>query len=169
MVHHLTHFFIIWTIVTAQTASAQEHDHQHGQHDAGAASTEKSPTELKLNRGKKWPTDQALRQNMTAIQKLMNDSMAKIHEGQFVDGDYLKMADKVDGNIKDIFKNCKLPTEADAQLHLILAEMTKQLEVLKKPGSSPEQRHEAAMAIMDSHHSYETYFDGKATNDRAKK
>ncbi|MCC7403691.1 MAG: DUF3307 domain-containing protein [Bdellovibrionales bacterium] len=169
MVHHLTHFFIVWTIVTASSAGAQEHDHQHGDHHAAPASAEKSSTELKLNQGKKWPTDKALRQNMTAIQKLMNDSMAKIHEGQFADGDYLKLADQVDGNLKDIFKNCKLPVEADAQLHVILAEMTKQLMVLKKTGASPEQKHEAAMAIMDSHHSYETYFDGKATNDRAKK
>jgi len=78
-------------------------------HDHGHAADE---AKLVLNHGQKWPTDAPLRQGMENIR-------AAVHKGLEHDA----LAKAVETEVAGIVQNCKLPPEADAQLHIVIAEL----------------------------------------------
>jgi len=78
---------------------------------------------LKLNAGKKWATDAPLRKGMTAMRNAIEQDKAAIHAAKLSDAGYDALAKTIDTQVAYIVTNCKLPPEADAQLHLVLAEI----------------------------------------------
>jgi hypothetical protein len=66
-------------------------------HDGHAGGT----LELSLNQGRKWETDEALRQGMTVIREAMVRSLGAIHVGTFTTTQYASLTrtleDQVDG------------------------------------------------------------------------
>ncbi len=89
------------------------HDHHH--HHSGA--------QLELNDGKKWETDESLRKGMTEIKKIATENLSKVHKDSADEKAFTEIANKVDGQIQYLIKNCKLPEDADAQLHVLIAQM----------------------------------------------
>lgn len=96
----------------------------HGGHGAAAI-------ELTLNNGQKWPTDQALRQGMGEMRSLLAASHVRIDAGQFTSADFVSLADRLHKQVDYVTANCKLPEEADAQLHIVLAEVLEGIHVMK--------------------------------------
>lgn len=90
-------------------------EHAHG-------SPGRAALELTLNNGQKWPTDEALRRAMGEMRGLLATSIGRIHASQFTSADYVALADRLQEQIDYVTANCKLPEEADAQLHIVLAE-----------------------------------------------
>lgn len=134
---------------SALAAGNAAHDHGHA-----AAET----TKLELNAGKKWETDAALRKAMESIRQTMAASLHDIHENRVSAAAYGKLAHKVEGEVGQIVANCKLEPKADAQLHLIVAEL---LDGAEQMAGKPKQakRMNGAVKVIGALEKYSTYFD----------
>lgn len=86
---------------------------------------------IKLDNGKKWPTDEALRQGMGEIRTAISEALGPIHANKFSRGAFDKLAERVQGQIDYITANCKLPEEADHQLHVVLEQILDGVTVMK--------------------------------------
>lgn len=106
------------TLVTAP-ASAQSHDHGSATHG-----------KLSLNHGHKWATDDALRSGMSRIRELVGPQVAAAHAGKLTRAQYAGLASKIETEIGSIVANCKLEPEADAMLHLVIADLLEGVEAM---------------------------------------
>lgn len=100
----------------------------HSGHDAHAA----EPT---LNHGKKWPTDAALRQGMSEIRALVAEALPKVHRGGLDAG---ALSARIMTQVDYVTANCRLPEEADGQLHLVLARIIDGAERMKASGAAAD-------------------------------
>ena len=128
---------------TIGTASAAE-PHSHG-----------AAVELKLDHGKKWQTDDALRRGMGEIRQAMAKSLAPIHENTFSAANYDALAASVQTQIDYVVANCKLPEEADQQLHLVLEQILDGIAEMK----AASHRDQGAIKIVKALDTYGKYFD----------
>lgn len=132
----------------AQTAMAQgEHSH-HGD----------APTHLTLDNGKKWPTDQSLRQGMAGIRDALAAELHAIHDNKATDKQYRNLAKKVNDQIAYVTQNCKPGKEADAMLHLIMVEIIDGAKTMSDQKSTKTQR-PGAEKIAHALEQYAIYFD----------
>jgi len=113
--------------------------HDHG-HAAGEA-------KLVLNQGKKWETDAPLRQGMENIRSALGSHMK-----------YEALAAKVSTEVAGIVQNCKLEPEADAQLHLVIADIMGGVEALEGKVKG-ETRRAGAEKIARALNAYGEHFD----------
>lgn len=139
----------------ANSYAAAEHKHEQGQ-----AAT----TQLTLNDGKKWATDDALRTSMNSIKTKMEKVVPEIHAGKFTNPKFKALAKDLNTDIANIFKNCRLDKKADAALHTILIPIIDSIEIMEgKKGKA--DRHEAAVKIIDNLALYGKYFDHPGWQD----
>ena len=124
---------------------AAEHTHHH----------EESALTLTLNQGKKWSIDESLHTGMAGIKKLMSASIGEIHHHKFTTEKYRHLAAELQGQLDFIFKNCKLPAAADAQLHILLSGMIQGVEQMK----GQQQQRQGAIKIMQGLKLYPEYFN----------
>ena len=147
----------IWTLLVAAglalglaagSLAADAHKHDH---DA-------APAKLELNNGKKWSTDEPLRQGMHNIRKLMDASLHDIHEGKLSAAKYGALAKKVNAEVGGIVANCKLAPKADAQLHLVIADIGEGVEAMEGKAKKVK-RSAGAIKVWGALEKYGTYFD----------
>ncbi|PKH85296.1 hypothetical protein [Colwellia sp. Bg11-28] len=143
-----TCLLLLGTTVTTFVV-ASEHEHSHGH-----ASTEQG---MQLDQGKKWPIDASLHLGMSKIKASIEENISEIHHNQFTDAQYKSLAEKVDAQLAYLFEHCKLPADADAQLHILLFDM---MQASKQMQSSDNPRAGAITAIK-SLQKYPHYFDDK--------
>lgn len=104
-------------------ASVQSAEPPHArQHEAVALAG------LKLNGERKWPTDEPLRQGMANIRKALGPHFGAIHQGTAAPRVYQALAARIEAEVAGIVRNCKLDPEADAMLHLVLADLLQGVE-----------------------------------------
>lgn len=132
--------------LAASGAWAETHRHDHG----GA------PGQLTLNAGKKWPTDAPLRTGMENIRETMAHSLHGIHEGKLSGQKYGELARKVNAEVGHIVANCKLAPEADAQLHLVIADIVEGVEAME---GKARKRQSGAVKVVSALEKYGAYFD----------
>ena len=120
----------------------------HDEHAAGSV-------ELSLNQGRKWATDDALRQGMTAIREAMAQNLSAMHDGRYTPAHYTALATTLEEQIDGITRNCHLPPDADAQLHIVLAGILEGIEGLKSDGA----RVQGAAKVLRALDAYGTHFD----------
>ncbi|MEN6587613.1 MAG: hypothetical protein ABFE02_16360 [Sulfuricella sp.] len=132
----------------AQPALANDHEHSH--ETAG-------PARLILDHGHKWATDDSLRQGMTRIRDALNAALPAIHAGKATAEQYRTLAQKTDGQIAFLFQNCKLKPEADAMLHVVLADIIAGANAMMGPDSGKAR--EGVEKIAHALDNYGTYFD----------
>lgn len=128
-------------------AAAEKAAHKH---DHGVASAK--PT---LNEGRKWPTDEPLRNGMENIRNTMDAALHDIHEGKLSAAKYGGLAKKVNGEIGHIVANCKLEPKADSQLHLVLADILDGVEAME----GKAKREAGAVKVVGALEKYGIYFD----------
>lgn len=121
--------------------------HAHGHADA---------PKLELNAGKKWSTDQALRQSMNAINQAMAEALPLIHRDQLSDDRYAALAATINSKIAFAVENCKLEPKADAMLHLVLADLLSGAKIMAGKGTQP--RHDGAVRILGALKAYGEHF-----------
>ena len=102
-------------------AANDAHEHGHGAQEA----------KLVLDHGKKWQTDAPLRQGMSNIRGAVAADMKAIHANKATPKQYVALAAKVNAEVAGIVQNCKLPPEADAQLHIVVAELMAGAEAME--------------------------------------
>lgn len=126
---------------------ADAHHHGHGSVE---------PTKLQLNAGKKWASDEALRQAMSGINQAMAKALPGIHKNQFGDGEYQALATVVSEKVADAVAQCKLEPKADAMLHLVIADLMAGAEMMA--GKTASSRHDGAVRVLEALKSYGKYF-----------
>ena len=139
---------------TTATAVAQQ-QHQHGhEHDASTAAV----ASLKLDGDRKWPTDASLRQGMAAIHAAFQTDHPAIHAGSETNEQYAALAAKIEAQVNMIVANCKLPAEADANLHFVIADLLQGVSLMR--GEDPQRsRHDGAARVHGALRAYPKFFD----------
>ena len=117
-----------------------------------------TPVKLSLDAGKKWASDEPLRKAMTNIRNAMDKSLHAIHKDKLSAAKYGALAKKVNGEIGYMVSNCKLEPKADAQLHLIIAEMLEGVEAMDGKVKTMT-RQDGAVKVIGALENYSTYFD----------
>lgn len=132
----------------AQTEAQDAHQHGHAAHPTDSS-------KLSLNQGKRWPTDAALRQHMEALRATFAERLHRIHRHQLSADDRDALAQAIDREVKGMIADCRLTPEADAMLHLIIAD-------LLKAGAGLQAEKKAQSSALDAIHAleqYGSYFD----------
>ncbi|HXH03212.1 MAG TPA: hypothetical protein VNN09_07815 [Candidatus Competibacteraceae bacterium] len=129
-------------------AAAEQAQHQHGR---------AQPLQLRLDGTAQWPTDEALRQGMSNIRRLLGDRLEDIHGGRLSDAHYQMLAKQIEGELQNIIHNCRLPQEADAMLHVVLAEILQGTALMAGQSGAPG-RPEGAARIAQALDGYGQYF-----------
>lgn len=133
--------------LAAAPAFAANNAHDHG-HEAHGAT-------LQLNAGKKWETDAALRKAMGEIRQSMAASLHAIHENKLSSKAYGGLAKQVEGAVGEIVANCKLPPAADAQLHIVVADLLAGAEQM----AGKAKRMDGAVKVIGALDNYGKFFD----------
>jgi len=102
----------------AELATAQDEAHGHDHHQAAHADAE---LDLKRPDSGKWASDESLRQGMAELNAAFEPNHAAYREGDFDAGQAAELADTIEEKVNFMFANCKLPADADAELHKLLA------------------------------------------------
>jgi len=93
-------------------------DHQHSQgHNKPAAS------ELNLDHGKKWKTDEPLRRGMYSINHAVMNAVPAYHHKKLTKSDTEKLARYINDQVNFLVANCKLEPAADATLHVLIGDL----------------------------------------------
>lgn len=123
-------------------------------HDHGKS----APHKLELNAGKKWGTDPALRQAMSGIQKSVAQTLPAAHSGKATAAEYDAFGKEVSAQVAYMVENCKLDPKADAQLHLIVADIMNGVEAAQgKQGE--KQRATGVVKVAQAANAYGKHFD----------
>jgi len=133
------------------TAQAMAKDDAHHHHDGGASA------ELSLN-GAKWKTDAPLRQGMKNIRNALEPQLPAIHNNKLKPAQYQTLAGAINDELSAIVMSCKLDKDADAMLHLVLADITEGVDALAGKNKQVG-RHDGAVKIYKGLENYKTYFD----------
>ena len=126
-------------------AAPATNDHGHGD---GAA-------ELRLDSGSKWAIDAPLSRAMTNIRNAVDKEYDAIHSNQLADEKYAALAKKVTNEVAYMVENCNLEPEADAQLHLIIADLMEGSTAME---SKTNAQH-GAVKVIGAIGKYVTYFN----------
>ncbi len=144
--------FVGWVLVSGPVLAQQEHQHQH----PGAA-----VANLELDAGHKWATDASLRSGMAQIRSAFDADHPAIHAGKETDAQYDALAARIESQVNDIVKNCKLPAAADANLHYVIADLLQGVSLMR--GTDPAHtRHDGAALVHGALIAYGKYFDDPA-------
>ena len=122
----------------------------HGKDGHGAPAME-----LTLSNGQKWQTDDALPTGMSRIRDTLDASLPLIHSGRYSAADLSTLGDWVQEQVDFVVANCKLPEEADLQLHLALTQLLDGVDALKREGGQEQ----GAAAIVQALNAYGDHFD----------
>lgn len=139
---------LVLGVTGAAWAATVTAKHEHGGHQVKPA----------LNDGAKWATDEPLRKGMARIRSDMEASLHDIHEGKMKAAGYNALADKVSAQIAGIVAECKLEPKADAQLHIVIAQMLEGVEAMQ--GKQKKIKRQAgAVTVFMALEQYGAYFD----------
>lgn len=115
------------TLPVSALAATGGHDHH------GAA-----PQKLSLNAGKKWSTDEPLRQGMSSMRASISAALPAAHNNALSQGAYAALARDLGTQVGHIVQNCKLDPKADAQLHLVLEHVMAGIDAIE--GKAPDRK-----------------------------
>jgi len=130
-------------------AYAADHAHEYDGHDAAT---------LKLDNGQKWKTDATLRQGMANIKAAVQPHLHAIHENGLKTASYQTLAKQTNAQIAFMVENCKLAPDADAQLHLIIAELGAAAEAMAGKNEAVS-RQKGALQLIHALETYGEFFD----------
>ena len=126
-----------------------DHDHHHSHGEM--------PLALELNNGEKWEIDPPLRKAMGDISEVMRDSIDEIHEGTLSEQEYANIATEVNDAIFYMIEKCELPPDADAQLHMVIAQLLQAVD--KMNGNHDQSPRDGAVQVVNALDAYSKYFD----------
>jgi hypothetical protein len=149
--HPTRNWLILAATLALGVAPVHAADHAH-EHDAHGAAT------LKLNNGQKWKTDAPLRQGMASIKAAVQPHLHAIHENTLKAANYQTLAKRTNTQVAFMVENCKLAPDADAQLHLVIAELGAAAEAMAGKDKA-QSRQQGALRLVHALESYGEFFD----------
>jgi len=143
----LTAFAVTIALAAAgNTFAADPHQHAAGE-----------PTKLMLDHGRKRPTDEPLRKGMTEIRGALDAKHEATRKGTMKPADYEALGKAVETQVATIVAQCKLEPAADANLHLIVAELLAGADAMK--GKSKATPAAGAAQAIGAVNEYGRYFN----------
>ena len=141
-------------LATAPNLALAQHEHQEQEsHGSGSA-----VAQLQLKDGQKWQTDAPLRLGMANIRAAFDADHPAIHAGKQTDAQYAALATHIDQQVQSIVANCHLPADADANLHLVIADILEGVEAME--GKSKKMKRQAgALKVGGALEKYASHFD----------
>ncbi len=109
--------------------------------------------EIQLDHGRKWATDAPLREGMANIQARVAQARGS---GRVELAGYAALADAIETHVASIVANCKLAPEADANLHVVVAELVAASDELRAQWPQPAAGLDRATRALET---YGRYFD----------
>ena len=137
-------FTVVPTVMAAENHAAHEHRAE-------------GRLRLALNEGRKWDTDEKLRQSMGDIRDVLAAQRSSVFGRSITAAEYRVLAAKIEAKLGYIVANCKLDPAADANLHVVLGELSGAADALKKgpADKSAEGLDRAVLAVNE----YGKHFD----------
>ncbi|QJD58278.1 hypothetical protein HG264_04825 [Pseudomonas sp. gcc21] len=135
---------------------AETHDHAHG-HEAHQAHG-MGEHAMQLNDGSQWETDAPLRKAMGILRNDIRPLMPEIHQDTLEGERYQALASSVTEQVSYMIEHCELEGEADAQLHLVIADLMTAAKVMQGEVADQAQRF-GAIRMVGALNNYATYFD----------
>jgi hypothetical protein len=129
-------------------AHAHEDSHAHAS-DAHA---------LKLDNGRKWASDEALRSSMSRIGSAVDSMLSAVHSGKTSAAQFDALGREIDTQVANIVQNCKLEPAADEVLHAILATMMEGNETLQG-NKAQAQRSAGVVQVVKALEHYGEHFE----------
>lgn len=136
------------SLLTFGQAYAEADDHAH--HGHGAA-------KLSLNHDQKWSTDEPLRQGMEKLRVAFAAHLHAIHKGALSAAEFKMLGEKTENEVGIMIAQCKLDPEADAMLHLVIAEMLEGADLMM--GKSKGKPEAGAHKVVTALNNYSVYFN----------
>jgi len=120
-IHGLT--LLILTLALCMPAAAEKADHEHEHDQAHDHQAMQTGADLDLERPEtgQWATDASLRQGMAGIRDAFEPAHDAYRNDEFDAESAAELAATVDDQVNFMFANCRLPADADAELHKLLA------------------------------------------------
>lgn len=144
---------LVASMLASVPTRAQHDEHAHP-HDASTAAV----SNLQLDGTRKWPTDASLRSGMAGIRSAFDADHPAIHDGKETDAQYDALAGRIESQVNSIVANCKLPPDADANLHYVIADLSQGVSLMR--GRDPGRtRHDGAALVHGALAAYGKYFD----------
>jgi len=139
--HALPLLFCAFSLTSLHAAGpAQHHDHDH------------APKALTLDHGKKWASDAPLRQRMNNLRKLFAEAAPAMHKGSLSAAGYKALGEKTEAEVAGIVAECKLAPQADAMLHLVIAELLAGSDLMTgKAGGQPAAGAKRAVTALNQY------------------
>ncbi|MCO5105553.1 MAG: hypothetical protein M9907_00580 [Burkholderiaceae bacterium] len=128
--------------------AATDHAHEH----AGPAHP------LELNAGRKWATDEPLRQGMTRIRDAVSVQLPAVHRGKMDAAQYDALGGEIEAQLAHIVGNCKLDPKADEMLHVILAGVIEGNEIIRGHDAKAK-RSAGVVKVVHALEQYGKYFE----------
>ena len=115
------------------------------------------PVSITLDNGHKWATDEPLRRHMGEIRAALAQRSGEILAGRLAHEQTLALGALIEAKVAAIVTDCKLQPEADANLHLVVADLLQAAEVMQGRTKRPRD-HGTAQAVRATQ-MYATYFE----------
>lgn len=135
-------------LITSSVIAGNDKHHHHGE----------TMAQLQLNEGKKWEADVPLRMAINKIRESISANHNAIHENRLSTKGYHSRAKIIEGEVSNIVKQCKLPSEADEQLHIIVAELLVGADQMAN-NVNPSKSRQGAIKVINALNSYGKYFE----------
>ncbi|HEY0876909.1 MAG TPA: hypothetical protein VGE10_00505 [Zeimonas sp.] len=136
--------------VHAHEPAADTNAHSHGHSGEAPA--------LKLDHGRKWASDEALRSSMSRIGTAIDAKLPAVHSGAMSAAQYDALAHEIEAQVANIVQNCKLEPAADEVLHAILATLLEGNETMQ--GKNPAVKRSAGVVqVVEALEQYGDHFE----------
>ncbi len=122
-------------------AAGEEHKHAQGE------------AKLVLDHGRKWQTDEVARKGMENVRNALAADLKAIHAGKQTAVQYQALAARVNAEVANMVKNCKLDPKADEQFHQVIAELMAGAESMegKDQAAAPRRGAERAAKALNAY------------------
>ena len=107
--------------------------------------------------GRKWATDEPLRAHMWAVRNALYEHREAIASDRLADGDARRLGEELERRAAAIVTECRLEPAADANLHIVIADLLAAADVLQ--GKAKTQPARGAGKAMRAAHMYAVYFE----------
>ncbi|GGD02645.1 hypothetical protein [Halopseudomonas salina] len=148
-------------VITALPLSLSHAEDNAGAHAHGGETHQQQserPNALQLNNGNQWQTDGPLRKAMARLRNDLQPLALDIHQRRLSVDHYDAIAASVNDQVTYMIDNCELEAQADAQLHVIIAELMAGV-VLMQGDKHGQARSDGAIRVVEALNSYATYFN----------
>lgn len=117
-----------------------------------------TPHKLSLDQGRKWATDEPLRNGMGRIRGLVEPRLDAAHHGKLGAEQYRDLAAQVEAEVGTIVANCRLEPKADAMLHLVIADLLEGADAMA--GKNAKLRSDQGLVkVVTALNAYGRHFD----------